>query len=88
MAVSLSSSAGLGGFIEARFTQLSESAPRTAALLAAEPTLAAQARQVLLGSDYALRTMTRDDAALEALWSSGALATARCARPPGSLTAS
>ncbi len=73
----MSSSAGLSGFVESRLTQLAEQAPRTAALLAAHPDLASQADRVLLGSDYALRAMLRDDGLLEALWRDGALAASR-----------
>jgi glutamate-ammonia-ligase adenylyltransferase len=77
MAVSLSFSSGLAGCIESRLAQLAEHAPCTTALLQAQPALAAQARQVLLGSDFALRAMIRDDGALEALRRDGALTTAR-----------
>jgi [glutamine synthetase] adenylyltransferase / [glutamine synthetase]-adenylyl-L-tyrosine phosphorylase len=77
MAVSLSSSPVLAELVESRLAQLAEGAPRTAALLGAHPGLHAQARRVLLGSDHALRTMIRDDAALESLWREGALDTAR-----------
>src|ERR1041384_7394093 len=77
MVVSLSFSAELAGCIDSRLAQLAEHAPRTAGLLDAHPALAAQARQVVLGSDFALRTMMRDDDALETLWRDGALAAAR-----------
>jgi glutamate-ammonia-ligase adenylyltransferase len=73
MAVSLSSSADLTQLVESRFAQLREQAPRTAALLDAEEPLRAQASRVLLGSDFALRTLLRDDGLLEGLWQSGAL---------------
>ncbi|MEJ0099280.1 MAG: hypothetical protein WDO12_05850 [Pseudomonadota bacterium] len=77
MAVSSSSDAGLAGFVESRFAQLAEQAPRTMALLDAQPALRVEAANVLLGSDFALRAMLRDDGLLEALWGSGALSASR-----------
>lgn len=77
MAVSLSCSPALVALLEQRREQLQERAPRTAGLLAGAPALAAQATRVLLGSDFALAAMTRDDALLERLWRQGALDTAR-----------
>jgi len=79
MAVSLSSSPAPDDLVDSRLAQLAERAPRTAALLAAEPQLATQARQVLLGSDFAQRAMASDDSALQTLVSSGALAARRSA---------
>jgi glutamate-ammonia-ligase adenylyltransferase len=69
----------LAELVESRLAQLAERAPRTAALLDAEPRLAAQARQVLLGSDFALRAMAGDDSGLEGLFESGALVSERSA---------
>jgi glutamate-ammonia-ligase adenylyltransferase len=77
MAGSLSSSAQLAALVESRLAQLRDGAPRTAALLDSEPALAAEARQVLLGSDFVLRMLLRDDTLLERLWRDGALAAAR-----------
>src|SRR5690606_36752610 len=71
MAESLSFSAPLAALLEARQAQLGEAAPRTAALLAADATLAAQARQVLLGSDFAHAALLREDGLLESLQAEG-----------------
>lgn len=87
MAVSLNSSGPLAALVESRFTQLQEQAPRTAALLQAEPGLRDQAAQVLLGSDFVLRSLLRDDTVLETLWHSGALAAPRGKPDYGALVA-
>ena len=73
MAVSLSCSPALVALIDSRLAQLRERSPRTAALLDAEPALAAELRVVLSGSDYVQRALCRDDCLLPELWHSGAL---------------
>jgi glutamate-ammonia-ligase adenylyltransferase len=65
--------------VESRFDQLREQAPRTAALLDAEPGLRAQAARVLLGSDFVQQALLRDDELLTQLWQSGALGAPRSA---------
>jgi len=69
----------LADLVESRLAQLDAQAPRTGAVLRAHPALAAQGRQVLLGSQYALRTLLREDALLPQLWSEGALDAPRTA---------
>ncbi len=64
---------GVTALVEARFAELRERAPRTWALLEAEPRLADEARAVLAGSDFALATLLRDDTLLESLWKDGDL---------------
>ncbi len=76
MAGSLNCSPALVALIDGRLAQLCEAAPRTAALLDAEPALLAQARRVLAGSDFALAAMLRDDA-LATLADTGALGAPR-----------
>jgi glutamate-ammonia-ligase adenylyltransferase len=69
----LSSDPVLEPLIESRFAQLRERAPRTAALVEQNPALQAQMRQALLGSDFILRMLVRDDELLEGLWRNGSL---------------
>src|SRR5690606_34946661 len=73
MAESLSYSPALAALLTARLAQLRADAPQTAALLDADAVLAAQARQVLLGSDFAHAALLREDGLLDALRQSGAL---------------
>jgi glutamate-ammonia-ligase adenylyltransferase len=86
MAVSSNSSA-LAALVEGRLAELRERAPRTTALLDSEPALAAQARRVLAGSDFAFAALTLDDQLLEALWRSGALGAPRTETDFAALTA-
>jgi [glutamine synthetase] adenylyltransferase / [glutamine synthetase]-adenylyl-L-tyrosine phosphorylase len=79
MAVSLSCSEALQELVNSRFAQLRERAPLTAALLDAEPALKEQARRVLLGSDFVLRALVRDDHLLDCLHRAGSLGAARSA---------
>jgi glutamate-ammonia-ligase adenylyltransferase len=79
MVVSPQAGHALDALVEDRMAQLAERAPRSAALAAAEPRLAGAIRNVLLGSDFALRAMGRDDAALGELWAQGALDATRSA---------
>ena len=76
-AVSLSSSAALGALLETRFAEIQERAPATAALLAADAGLKAQAERVFTGSDFAHAMLLRDDSVLPMLKESGALETPR-----------
>ncbi|HTQ37090.1 MAG TPA: bifunctional [glutamate--ammonia ligase]-adenylyl-L-tyrosine phosphorylase/[glutamate--ammonia-ligase] adenylyltransferase [Steroidobacteraceae bacterium] len=69
----------LAELVESRLAQLATHAPRLAALLGKQPVLAAQARHVLLGSDFALRAMGHHDVELAALWQQGRLTEARSA---------
>jgi glutamate-ammonia-ligase adenylyltransferase len=80
-------SPALAALQEQRRTELLERAPRTAELLAATPALAAQATRVLLGSDFALAALIRDDNLLAGLWRQGALDTARDAASYAALVA-
>jgi [glutamine synthetase] adenylyltransferase / [glutamine synthetase]-adenylyl-L-tyrosine phosphorylase len=77
MAVSLSCSAALQSLLDSRLAQLRELAPRTAALLDADPALRQQARRLLCGSDFAQRALIRDDGLLESLQAGGALQASR-----------
>jgi glutamate-ammonia-ligase adenylyltransferase len=77
MAVSLSCSPALQALLESRLAQLRERAPRTCALLDAQPQLEQQMRTVLCGSDYVQRALMFDDGLLESLWQGGALAESR-----------
>jgi glutamine synthetase adenylyltransferase len=70
---------GVSALVEARCAELRECAPRTAALLDAEPPLAREARAVLAASDFAFATLLRDDELLEALWKDGDLGRPRTA---------
>jgi glutamate-ammonia-ligase adenylyltransferase len=70
---------GVSALVEARCAELRERAPRTAALLDAEPPLAREARAVLAASDFAFATLLRDDELLEALWKDGDLGRPRTA---------
>ncbi len=77
MAVSLSCSPALQELLDARFAQLRERSPQTAALLDADPALAGQFQLVLCGSDFVLRALQRDDGLLPSLLQDGALARPR-----------
>jgi len=70
----------LGALVASRLAELDERAPRTAALLRAQPKLAEEARRVLLGSDFAHAALLRDDTLLETLWQQGALDAPRSAQ--------
>jgi glutamate-ammonia-ligase adenylyltransferase len=73
MAGSLSCSPELAALLEARLAHLAEAAPRTAALLAGNAALAAQARRVLIGSDFAHAALVREDDLLPRLVGEGLL---------------
>src|SRR5262245_13888569 len=60
--------------LEERLEQLHERAPETWQLLQQEPVLLRQAKQVLLGSEFALQSLIQDPAALQDLWSGGRMA--------------
>jgi glutamate-ammonia-ligase adenylyltransferase len=62
---------------EQQLAQLRERAPAAWQVLQSEPELLRQARQVLLGSDFALRSLIQDEALLGELHVSGALRVAR-----------
>ena len=62
---------------EQQLAQLRERAPAAWQLLQAEPRLLQQARQVLLGSDFALRSLIQDETLLGELHGSGALSAAQ-----------
>ncbi|MEO8314239.1 MAG: bifunctional [glutamate--ammonia ligase]-adenylyl-L-tyrosine phosphorylase/[glutamate--ammonia-ligase] adenylyltransferase [Pseudomonadota bacterium] len=67
----------LAALLDSRVAQLRERAPATSVLLDSQPELMQQLRTVLLGSDYVQRALMRDDALLQLLWESGALAAPR-----------
>jgi glutamate-ammonia-ligase adenylyltransferase len=73
----LSCNPSIAVLLEGRLAELHERAPRTAALLAAEPVLAAQARRVLAGSDFVFAALTLEDGLLEGLWQDGSLSAPR-----------
>jgi glutamate-ammonia-ligase adenylyltransferase len=72
-----SCSSALRALLDSRLAQMRERAPRTCALLDAQPQLAQQMGTVLCGSDFVQRALMRDDGLLESLWRSGALAAPR-----------
>ena len=60
--------------LQERLERLREASPGTWELLQREPVLLREARQVLLGSEFALQSLLQDPTALRDLWSSGRLA--------------